>query len=694
MTVVLTATTEAKPVTSQEARRAAATFLHIGEGTLREMPLQWNSMHLFTIDGGGFVLTSADSRVQPVLGYSLNGSSLRPDGELNESFVYWLEDYDAQIRAVVMDESAREHPQWSLLLAGTAPKAVYDTAVGPLIETKWGQEDYYNALCPVSSSGQKTLTGCVATSVGQVMRYWQWPDVGVGSHSYNCLIYGPQSADFGATSYDWNHMPVSLTALSDSTDVAAVATLLYHFGVAVDMVYGTLSQNGSGAFNVMDWDYDINTPCAENALRAYFKYSPALTGAWRANFTDAEWTALMKDEMDHRRPVVYAGFGPIGGHSFVLDGYDTNGFFSINWGYEGSCDGFFSLDNVAIDDASSFTLNQAAIVGIEPDTLYGSSFACTVTVTSADSSRGSVSGGGVYAYRDTVTLTATAVDGYRFHCWSNGAVANPYQFLAHDLNVQAIFKVSLLEDNDTLSYTGRDVSGKGLYSVNTANRMGIKIPADCLQGHNYLTAVDNFMHNHLVAVNIHFGGEDAPGPIVHSQQYRGTGEVFSWQRIVLDSAIAINADNNLWVVIQPMEDDIVYGAKNIDADDGNWFSTDNGATWDHLYEFDPPYTHCNPNLSWMIRCITSATVPPVGIEEVESPMVTLVTSDHTLTMDNPDGATVRLYDIMGRHLATSHFSPLTFHLSPFTFLPPASTWSKSTAVRHRRLLQSDNIYPL
>ena len=111
MTVVFSTKTEAKPVSLQAARQAAATFLHIDEGSLHGMLLQWNTMYFFAIENGGFVLTSADSRVQPVLGYSLNEKLPRPDGKVNEAFEYCLESYDAQIQAVVADETLGEHPQ-------------------------------------------------------------------------------------------------------------------------------------------------------------------------------------------------------------------------------------------------------------------------------------------------------------------------------------------------------------------------------------------------------------------------------------------------------------------------------------------------------------------------------------------------------------------------------------------------------
>ena len=177
---------QAKPVTPQAARQAAATFLHLDAVRLHALPLEWTTMNLFAIDNGGFVLTSADSRILPVLGYSLRTDALRADGAANAAFHAWLSRYDALILAAAADDTLADHPQWPLLLAGSAPKGVYPSPAGPLVETKWDQDPYYNDLCPADDLGEKALTGCVATAMGQVMRYWQWPDAGVGSHSYSC----------------------------------------------------------------------------------------------------------------------------------------------------------------------------------------------------------------------------------------------------------------------------------------------------------------------------------------------------------------------------------------------------------------------------------------------------------------------------------------------------------------------------
>ena len=557
------------------------------------------------------------------------------------------------------------HPHWTQLLQGTAPKAVFDTSVDPLLSTTWGQDPYYNALCPDSAgTGVMTLAGCVATAMGRVMKYWNWPDTGVGSHSYSCAQYGTQSADFGSTAYDWAHMPNVLTAASSAAEVSAVATLLYHCGVAVDMGYGTSSQDGSGSYVIIA-NHDLDYSCAENALRTYFKYSPAMTGVKRVLYSDDEWAALLKNDLDNERPVLYCGYGDWGGHAFVCDGYDTNGFFHFNWGYDGVDDGFFSLSDLTLNTFFfSFNHHHAAILGLEPDARYGSTASCTVSAVSADTTEGSVVGGGTYAYRDTVTLTATPADGYVFHHWSNGVTRNPYRLLAHDVDLYAVFKGGLQETGDTLSFCGRNITDIGLYYLRPHDRIGMRVPAQFLQGHDSLTAVDVVMHDNTVQVDIHIGGDEAPGPVVQSlQHYGGDDMVFAWHHLVLDSPIALPPDSNLWVTAHFLEYDIIYGIEGIDAPDGNWFSNDSGATWGHLTDYEKSSSYCDPDVVWFIRCITKPAGSDVAIAEIVQSDLRIVNHGLDITVENPNGERVQIYDITGRPLAASRRSTFSYRFS-------------------------------
>lgn len=592
----------AKPVSITDARRAAAMFLGIDENRLQPINQPLKTIHLFDITDGGFVLVSADDRVRPVLGYSL--SHAFPVESMPVNLRGWLEAYDRQIAVAMSDDTMSQHPDWRR--DGHSPKSVYESNVGPLVSTTWDQNPRYNALCPVVDNNDTTVTGCVATAMGQLMKYWSWPETGVGSHSYVDHLHGRLSADFSATTYQWEQMPTALTGASGDAAVTAVATLLYHCGVAVEMAYGTYAQGGSSAYDVM-YDENLDFPCAENAFRTYFKYSPALRGVTRSCFTNDDWAELLKNEIDSQRPMLYGGSGPAGGHAFICDGYDTNGFFHFNWGYGGWGDGFFSLSNLRIEGDLAFNNTQSAIVGIEPDMLWGSGATCTVTAVSANPEIGSVQGGGTYAYRDTVILKAIPAEGCRFYCWSNGVEVNPYPLLAHDMSVQAIFVEEVFEEENVLSYTGSRTTDRDFYGLAPNHRMGVRFPVSILQGHDSVLAVEVYDHLNEYIINLHIGGENAPGAVVHSQRYTCNTDAFEWSRITLDSLVAVNPDSNLWVTVQMTDEySILFGALGVSSPDANWFSDDNGATWGHLNEYTPLTSWFNPNISWFIRCITKS----------------------------------------------------------------------------------------
>jgi hypothetical protein len=182
------------------------------------------------------------------------------------------------------------------------------------------------------------------------MHYWKYPTTGWGSHSYSNAGV-TLSADFGNTTYDWDHMPDSLTESSSDAEVNAVATLLYHCGVSVDMYY---TQNGSGA----------NTKDVPNAMVRYFSYSKQIHWEKRSTYNDEEWLALLKGNLDLLQPVYYNGSGNHGGHAFVCDGYDSNDLLHFNWGW-GVANGYFSLGNLN-PLAYTFNKSQFAIFDIYP----------------------------------------------------------------------------------------------------------------------------------------------------------------------------------------------------------------------------------------------------------------------------------------------------------------------------------------
>jgi hypothetical protein len=221
-------------------------------------------------------------------------------------------------------------------------------AVVPLIQTKWNQAPYYNELCPLDpETNRRTYTGCVATAMAQIMKYWNYPANGTGFHSYNHESYGTIPANFGSTTYNWASMPNSITGSN-----SAVATLMFHCGVSVDMDYGP---DGSGAY----------TSAIAPALKTYFGYSSSAEEKRRSSYTDLQWKELLKTELDAGRPLHYAGYDVNVGHAFICDGYDINDLFHFNWGWGGSADGYFAI-SMLNPFTCEFNSNHKAVIGIQP----------------------------------------------------------------------------------------------------------------------------------------------------------------------------------------------------------------------------------------------------------------------------------------------------------------------------------------
>jgi hypothetical protein len=310
----------------------------------------------------GFVIVSADDATLPVLGYATEGTF---DGSKIPSNVQkWLEGYKNQIR-YVMDHNLAPTDEitalWQDLSNGRGMKKT-SASVDPLVKTKWNQSPYYNDLCPYDNNeGKLSVTGCVATAMAQVLRYWSWPEQGSGFHSYNHEKYGTLSASFGNTAYNWAGMPTSISSSNKE-----IATVMYHCGVAVDMSY---SPESSGAWVIKADDAD----CAESALTNYFGYDPAtVKGLNRSDYTDSKWLSMMKDELDNSRPIIYDGFGSGGGHCFVADGYDGNSYLHFNWGWGGYYDGYFEMSALNPGGVGTgggtggYNNNQQAVIGIKP----------------------------------------------------------------------------------------------------------------------------------------------------------------------------------------------------------------------------------------------------------------------------------------------------------------------------------------
>ena len=367
----------AAPVEPETAGTVARNFWNLHrdkevkpvEADMTPVATDFDGLYVFTADGGqGFVIVPADDRAWPVVAYSFSNFF---DAEENENVRYWLGGYQEQmekLRASDADAADEVKAEWQRLsgVKGT-PEPQPLTAVEPLLRTAWDQSPYYNALCPYDSEhNTRTPAGCIVTAMTQVMRYWEHPLHGTGSHSYTHTTFGTLSADFASTTYDWDNMPYSLTGASSTAEKTAVSTLMYHAGVAVEMDY---AYDGSGAYMTGG----ANTPCTKNALINYFDYNPSLYNIYRSNKTEAEWTALVKAELDSAWPVLYSGYGDGGGHAFVCDGYNANGLYHFNWGWGGVSDGYYMLSDLApsiggtgTNNSNTFNNSQHILVGVHP----------------------------------------------------------------------------------------------------------------------------------------------------------------------------------------------------------------------------------------------------------------------------------------------------------------------------------------
>ena len=307
--------------------------------------------YIFNINqNDGFVIISADDDAYPVLGCSFTGKYLEGI-EQPPNFVEWMNNYKEQILFVKNNSLEADETielAW-LNYNSNNPSVKGVLSVDPLLTSTWNQGCYYNELCPIDYAGpcDHVWAGCVATAMGQVMKYHNHPEQGTGSFSYNCPPYGTLSADFGATTYDWASMPNSISSNND-----AIATLLYHCGVGVCMDYGP---DGSGA----------GFTTIRSALIYYFSYSSSAIGKYKSNYSTTEWESLLKDELDASRPLIYVGFGS-GGHAFVCDGYQGSNHFHFNWGWSGYYDGYFYVSSLN-PGGSNFTEDQAAVIGVEPE---------------------------------------------------------------------------------------------------------------------------------------------------------------------------------------------------------------------------------------------------------------------------------------------------------------------------------------
>lgn len=381
LSLVMVTTMMAEGVTPDEALNQARNFVknrenkgmrpHRAPGTAASrlvMAKQVNGLYVFNVaKDEGFVIVSNDDRTEPILGYSDNGH-FDPEN-MPENMRAWLQSYADQI--AWLNEHGDEESAVATMPSLTSTPV--KQPIAPLITTLWNQDAPYNDLCPEYATGEKSATGCVATAMAQVMKYHEWPQAQTSAvpgydKDYNNSSCIPVAA-LPATVFDWSnmlevypyHYDSNNVKIADCTDTeaTAVATLMQYCGASLKMNYG--EQSGANTAKVAD------------ALKVYFDYSSTTTYKDRSLYSYANWIELLYNELAQGRPMVFSGQSTGGGHAFVCDGYQSEDYFHINWGWGGSSDGYFKLSVMnpkeqGIGGSSSddgFNFGQGAIVGIQ-----------------------------------------------------------------------------------------------------------------------------------------------------------------------------------------------------------------------------------------------------------------------------------------------------------------------------------------
>ena len=307
----------------------------------------------------GFVIVSATDVAVPILGYSSAGSFHTDyDGSGIDD---WMGHLATDIHSAVIGRtpaSARTSALWTDYRAGRFGGS-RTSVVHPLVSTTWGQVDYYDQMCPYDSIHHAhCYGGCVATAMAQVMKYWSYPETGIGSFTYTDSVQyyftnniGVISVDVSQAHYEWSKMPHELWHPD-----TAINQLLYHCGVAARMDYGVRASTSTSQLAIRglarNFGYDSTMMREVNTL----------------NHNAAEWLNIVKEELDMGRPMLYFGIDTGNlktGHEWVCDGYDSHDMLHMNWGWSGIDDGYYAISDMdPLPD--NFTISQGGVIGIQP----------------------------------------------------------------------------------------------------------------------------------------------------------------------------------------------------------------------------------------------------------------------------------------------------------------------------------------
>ena len=295
---------------------------------------------------GGYVIVAGDDRAPAVLGYSENGKF--DINNVPEAMQELFDSYAEQINAI-------EDGQLDIHLTAKRP-------IAPLLSSAWSQNAPYNTMLPLLSSGKHCYAGCTATALAQVMYYHQWPATSTAIPGYTSTTLSYVMPDLDPTDFEWSLMKNTYQTTDTASAAAlAAAKLTLYCATALEANFKNASTSASSA----------NIPFI---VSSYFGYKETAQYYRRPLYTTQEWESMIYNELAARRPVVYSGSKISGAHAFVVDGWDGNGMFHINWGWNGQSNGYFLLSMLnpdiqgtgSADGTYGYIISQAFVGGIEP----------------------------------------------------------------------------------------------------------------------------------------------------------------------------------------------------------------------------------------------------------------------------------------------------------------------------------------
>lgn len=293
-----------------------------------------------TSDGSAFVIIPGDDRAEEVLAY---GDGSLDMNNLPCNLQWMLGCYKEQLEWLHSNPSAR--------VERAIP--VNDVTIAPIVHSNWSQSEPFYNQCP-DYNGERSVTGCVATAMAQVMYYWHYPEHAPALSGYTTRSHRIHLSSLPEKRLDWDNMLNDYASTPyNNAQADAVATLMRYCGQSVQMDY---SPDGSGAYVYR-----------QLAGMKEFGYNNQATALQKSDYTYDEWDALLQHQLLSGWPVLYSGNDPAaGGHAFVVDGY-YDGKYHVNWGWGGNYDGYFALGAFNVR-SYSFLSNQEFLCDIYPKT--------------------------------------------------------------------------------------------------------------------------------------------------------------------------------------------------------------------------------------------------------------------------------------------------------------------------------------